>query len=255
MFNLSDIFDLLNQYLWAFLRIGSVWMALPVFGSGVLPMRLRLVLAWSCALIIAPLLPALNIPLLWSAAWWLAIVQEIALGFLMAFSLALVFEMSRLSAELLGLSMGLGFAQMTDPLNGNSAPVLGSYFNIIVILLFLVGGGHLQIVQWLTISLIEQPPGQIILHAEQMMAPLLWASNVFSGALHIALPALMALLLLNLSLGVISRAAPALNLFAIGFPASLLLGLIMMLVTLPLLQSHFTDALSSVFEQLIGLWT
>ncbi len=255
MFDLAESLELLNHYLWAFLRIGSVWMAMPIFGSGVLTLRLRLVLAWSCTLLIGALLPPLQIPELWSAAWWLAVLQEIVIGVLMAFSLAMVFEMVRLAAEMVGLSMGLGFAQMTDPLNGRTAPVLGQYFSILAILLFLAGGGHVHVVEWLSVSLVEHPPGQWILRADSVMVPLGWAVQIFSGALQIALPALMALLLLNLSFGVISRAAPSLNLFAIGFPASLLLGLVMVALTLPLLQVHFSAGILSAFEQIAALWT
>lgn len=250
MFALDDIAQSATPYLWAFLRVGALWMALPVFGSGVLPMRLRLVLAWVCALIVTPLMPALQLPPAWTAHWWLAVVQELALGVLMAFSLALVFEMVRLAAEIIGLGMGLGFAQMTDPLNGSSAPVLGQYYSILAILLFLVGGGHIQIVQWLAMSLIHQPPGVLMLESGQVLAPVLWAALLFVGALQIALPAIIALLLLNLSFGVISRAAPALNLFAIGFPASLLLGLVMVLLTLPSMQALFTDAINAAFVRL-----
>ncbi|MGJ8669705.1 MAG: flagellar biosynthetic protein FliR [Oceanococcus sp.] len=250
MFAMDDIALATTPYLWAFLRVGALWMALPIFGSGVLSGRMRLVLAWACTLVVAPLMPELNLPDLWSARWFLAIVQELALGLLMAFSLALIFEMVRLSAEIIGLGMGLGFAQMTDPLNGSSAPVLGQYFSILAILLFLAGGGHLQIVQWLAMSLIHQPPGQLMLESAQVLAPVLWASVLFIGAVQIALPAIIALLLLNLSFGVISRAAPALNLFAIGFPASLLLGLVMVLLTLPTMQSLFTSALNEAFVRL-----
>ena len=250
MVELATLAELYTHYLWVFLRISALWMALPVFGSGVLSTRLRLVLGVSCTILIGSMLPEVIPPPLWSAAWWLAIVQEIALGVLMAFTLALVFEMIRLAAEVIGMAMGLGFAQMTDPLNGLSAPVLGQYFSILAILLFLAGGGHLAVVQWLAMSLIDLPPGRWVMDSGQVMIPVVWASNVFAGALQVALPALVALLLMNLSFGVISRAAPSLNLFAIGFPASLILGLVMVMVTLPLLQTHFTRGIEAAFEQI-----
>lgn len=254
MATLEQLVAWVTLYLWAFLRIGTIWMAMPVFGSGVLPMRLRLVLAWACSLMVAPLMPELNLPPVWSAAWWLAFMQEVILGLLMAMSLALIFEMVRLAAEILGMSMGLGFAQMTDPLNGATAPVLGQYFSIIAILLFLAGGGHLQIVEWLAVSVIEQPPGQPILQADAIQLPLVWMAMVFAGALQIALPGLIALLLVNLSFGVISRAAPSLNLFAIGFPMSLILGLVMVLLSLPTLQLNFTAGVIIGFERMSNIW-
>lgn len=251
---LSQLVEIATVYLWTFLRIGAIWMAMPVFGSGVLSPRLRLVLACACTALVGPLMPELNLPEPGSAAWWLALLQELALGVLMAMSLVLVFELVRLAAEILGLSMGLGFAQMTDPLNGASSPVLGQYFSILAILLFLAGGGHVQVVQWLALSLTEQPPGVLVLQADSAMAPVLWFSQVFVGAMQVALPGVIALLLVNLSFGVISRAAPALNLFAIGFPASLILGLVMVLLTLPTLQARFTEAVILAFDRLPGLW-
>ncbi len=254
MLMLSQLVEIATVYLWAFLRIAAIWMAMPVFGSGVLSARLRLVLACACTALIGPLMPELSLPEVGSAAWWLALLQEIALGVLMAMSLVLVFELVRLAAEILGLSMGLGFAQMTDPLNGTSSPVLGQYFSILAILLFLAGGGHVQVVDWMALSLIEQPPGVLVLQAESVAAPLVWFSQVFVGAMQVALPGVIALLLVNLSFGVISRAAPALNLFAIGFPASLILGLIMVLLTLPTLQARFTEAVVVAFDRLPALW-
>ncbi len=252
---MTQLVEWASQYAWAFFRIAAMWMAMPLYGSGVLPMRLRLVLACVCTGLVAPLMPELAVPAAWSAAWWLMLLQEIALGVLMAMSLALVFEMVRLAAELMGMSMGLGFAQMSDPLNGATSPVLGQYFSIIAILLFLAGGGHLQMMNWLALSLIDYPPGLLQLHGETALLPLNWALGVFAGALRIALPGLVALLLVNLSFGVISRAAPALNLFAIGFPVSLILGLIMVLLSLPTLQSNFTAWVLIGFERLADLWS
>lgn len=250
MIPLDQIAESLIPYLWAFIRIAALWMAMPIFGSGVLAGRIRLTLALACTIVIAPLMPALDLPPVWGAQWWLAVLQEVALGVLMAFTLALVFEMVRLAAEIIGLGMGLGFAQMTDPLNGSSTPVLGQYFSILAILLFLAGGGHIQIIQWISLSLIHQPPGLLMLEMGHVFAPVAWASLVFAGALQIALPAIIALLLVNLAFGVISRAAPALNLFAIGFPASLMLGLVLVLLSLPAMQRLFTAAIADAFLRL-----
>jgi flagellar biosynthesis protein FliR len=148
-----------------------------------------------------------------------------------------------LAGSLIANSMGLGFAQLADPVNGTSAPVVGVFMTVFATLLRLARGGHILLIELLATSLRTLPPGGAGLGAADLHALALAGAQIFSGALRVALPAVIALLLANLAFGVISRAAPSLNLISVGMPVSLLVGLLMLYASLPSLQAVFTDLL------------
>ena len=244
----AELGQWLEQLLWPLLRIGALWMVLPVFGSGVVPARVRLILALATTLTVLPVLPPAVPPEIFSAAWWLGIVQQIALGAAMGFVLLFVFEAVLLGGQLVAMAMGLGFAEMSDPLRGASSPVISQYFSIVATLLFLALGGHLIAFQWVVDSFRSHPLETAALSREALWTLLMWGGQIFLGAVKIALPATMALLLVNLSFGVISRSAPSLNLLAIGFPAALLFGMVMLLFSMPLLAQVFTGLLAEAWQ-------
>lgn len=243
----SEIGLWLDQLLWPLLRIGALWMVLPVFGSGVVPTRVRLILALATTLMVLPLLPPHAPPPTFAAAWWLGCAQQIAIGVCMGFLLLFIFEAVLLGGQLVAMAMGLGFAEMSDPLRGVSSPVISQYFSIVATLLFLALGGHLLAFDWLVRSFSSHPFGAALPASEAVWTLLLWGGQIFAGAVKIALPATMALLLVNLSFGVISRSAPSLNLLAIGFPAALLFGLVMLFFSIPLLAQVFAGLLSQTW--------
>jgi flagellar biosynthesis protein FliR len=239
----AQLLSWLQEYLWVFTRIGAALMVAPVFGSGQTPLRVRLMLALVLTLLLTPLLaPAAPLPL-WSADWFLQIGQQVLIGIAMGLVLRLCFEAVMLAGSLIANSMGLGFAQLADPVNGTSAPVVGVFMTVFATLLFLALGGHILLIELLATSLRTLPPGGAGLGAADLHALALAGAQIFSGALRVALPAVIALLLANLAFGVISRAAPSLNLISVGMPVSLLVGLLMLYASLPSLQAVFTDLL------------
>jgi flagellar biosynthetic protein FliR len=147
-------------------------------------------------------------------------------------------------------SMGLGFASMVDPSNGVQVPILSTFYLLVSTLIFLAAGGHLLLIQLLAESFRTMPIAADGLTRNDIWTMLSWASVMFAGALLIALPLMTALLLVNLSFGVITRSAPQLNIFAVGFPLSLTLGFVMVWVTLPHLLPQFDDLMLSAFQQL-----
>lgn len=243
----------LEAFLWPFLRIGAFWMVLPVFGSGVVPARVRIILALVTTLVVLPAIPAPPPVTLFSGDWWLTLLQQIGLGAAMAFVLQIVFEAVLLGGQLIAMAMGLGFAEMSDPLRGASSPVISQYFSLIATLLFLGIGGHLLAFEWLAVSFRHLPVGPAAVDDATLWTLATWGGHVFLGAVKIALPANMALLLVNLSFGVISRSAPSLNLLAIGFPAALLFGMVMLLFSMPLLAQVFSELLVRAW-QFLGDW-
>jgi flagellar biosynthetic protein FliR len=153
-----------------------------------------------------------------------------------------------MGGQLLANTMGLSFAFNVDPLRGTGTPVLGQFYTIIATLTFLALNGHIAIIQAMVDGFATMPVGTAGLGAEGFAQIALYGSQMFRGALMVALPGLTALLIVNLAFGVVSRAAPSLNLFAIGFPVTLIGGLLIVLAGLPAVQSGFIALMRETME-------
>ena len=243
----------LGQIFWPFVRISSCFMVVPAFGAVFVPPRVRVVLAGAVALLVAPLVPPTTDITPFSAAGLVVTVQQILIGVALGFALQLLFDAVSMGGQVLANSMGLSFAFNVDPMRGTSTPALGQLYAILVMLTFLALDGHLILIEILVDGFRTMPVGTQGLGAEGLWTLVNWGSQIFSGALAIALPGITALLIVNIAFGVVSRAAPTLNLFAVGFPVSLVLGLVIVLAGLPAVQSSFTAQLQEAFVLLRGL--
>jgi len=243
----------LGAALWPFVRIGACLMVAPVFGGTYVPRRLRIVLAGALTLLVLPLLPpAAPAPLL-SADGVLITAQQLLIGAALGFALQLVFDALALGGQLLANGMGLGFAFNLDPLRGVQTPALGQFYVVLGTLTFLALDGHLALIELLLDSFRGLPVGSAGLGPDALLRLALWGGPLFAGALQIALPGMTALLVINLAFGVMSRAAPALNLFAVGLPVSLVFGFVIVLFGLPLVHSGLVDLLTQCFDLLRAL--
>jgi flagellar biosynthetic protein FliR len=175
------------------------------------------------------------------------------IGVAMGFALQVVFDALGLAGQLLANSMGLSFAFNVDPLRGSSTAALGQLYIILATLTFLALGGHLALIELLVASLHTLPVGTTGLGAEGLWSLVNWGGTLFSGAITIALPGVTALMIVNLAFGVVSRAAPSLNLFAVGFPISLVVGLLVVLAGIGPLQEGVAQLLALGFGFLRGL--
>ena len=239
----------LTTYLWPFFRIGACFMIAPVFGAQFVPPRMRLFLAGAITLIVAPLVPASDV-VPFSIQGLIVTLQQVLIGVAMGFALQLVFDALAMGGQLLSNSMGLSFAFNVDPLRGTSTPVLGQLYMLLVTLTFLAINGHLVLIEILAQGFTTLPVGTAGFDNTMMWNISLWGTHLFLGALMVALPGMTALLVVNLAFGVMSRAAPTLNLFAIGFPITLIFGLAIVFAGLPSVQATFIDSLEQVFELL-----
>jgi flagellar biosynthetic protein FliR len=256
--NFNQVQEWLAQLFWPFVRIGSCFMIAPAFGASAVPPRVRIVLAGAITLLVAPLLPAPPAVAAFSAAGCVITAQQVVIGLALGFCLQVLFDSVTLGGQVLANSMGLSFAYNIDPLHGgdSSTPALGQLYTILVMLTFLALNGHLVLIETLVRSFNALPVGEAGLGSEGLFTVAQWGSQLFAGALSIALPGVTALLIVNLAFGVMSRAAPAFNLFAIGLPVSLVCGLAIVVVGLPSVQSTFMDLLTRAFEvlqQLLGI--
>ena len=236
-----------QHYFWTFTRIGGVLMTAPVLGSMHASRRVRLMLALVLTIVIAPLTPATAAQELFSAGWILITLQQFVIGVAMGFVLMLAFEAVVMGGEIISYGMGLSFAQLADPVRGVSTPVIGQFLMVLATLLFLCMNGHLLLIQTLAVSFISLPLDHGLVDLQRLNVVLQFSSVVFSGGLRIALPVMAALLLVNLAFGLLSRATPSVNLQSVGFPVSLLAGLLLLGYGLPGLQGALENLLNDAW--------
>lgn len=243
----------LGQWLWALGRVSGLCLVAPVFSSTLIPARIRVMVAMMLTLVVAPMAPRAVDPLSWSSLAVMA--QQMLVGAMMGFILKLVFEAVAFGGQLVGQSMSLGFAEVINPQGGGSTPVLGQFYTVLATLLFLSLDGHLQLVAMLAQSFHTMPPGQGSLDPHGLEMVVAFGTQLFSGAVRVALPAVTALLVVNIGFAAISRAAPSMNLFAVGFPITICLGSLAVWVGLRSLPGALESLLNSAWAllgQLIG---
>jgi flagellar biosynthesis protein FliR len=243
------------QVFFPFIRVGSCLMLAQPFATVAVPPQLRIVLAAAIALLIAPLVPPPAGLTPFSAAGVVITLQQVVIGAALGFALQLIFDAVTMGGQLLASSMGLSFAFNIDPMRGAETPALGQLYTLLVTLTFLALDGHLRVLEVLVDGFRTLPVSGSGLSSDGVWQLIEWGQEIFRGALTIALPGVTALLIVNLAFGIVSRAAPALNLFAVGFPISLVFGLVIILVSLPGLQSSFQRLLEDAFtllQRLVG---
>ncbi|KAF1032516.1 MAG: Surface presentation of antigens protein SpaR [Pseudomonas sp.] len=205
-------------------RVTAVLMTMPVFGTTLVPRRIRLYFAVAITVVIAPALPPMPPVNALDLSALLLIAQEILIGALLGFSLTLFFQAFVVAGQIISIQMGMGFASMVDPTNGVSVAVIGQFLTMLVTLMFLAMNGHLVVFEVMTESFTTLPVGSglVVNQFWELVGRLTW---VLGAALLLVLPAITALLVVNIAFGVMTRAAPQLNIFSIGFPLTLVLGM------------------------------
>lgn len=223
---------LFTAWLWPFLRIAALLTAAPLFGAAYVPARVRVALAVALALVLAPLVPPVDVQPL-SLAGGLLAAEQVLIGLVLGFGVRLALVVFDLAGQVISQTMGLGFASMVDPSTGTQVPVLSQVYLVLATLVIVTINGHLLIVQLLAQSFEVLPldgGGPVAQALVEVVASAAW---VFSAGVLMALPAVTAMLVVNLAFGVMTRAAPQLNVFAVGFPITLLMGFVVVLLTLP----------------------
>lgn len=227
---LDDVVQMLATGLIPLLRISALLLAAPLVSLRVVSVRIRVALAVVLTIFIYP---RLDLPLIdpVSAQGLMLITREILVGLLFAVVLQVVNAALVVAGQTLSMSMGLGMAQTVDP-NIGRVPVLASFLVVMSTLIFLSIGGHLILIQLILMSFEVMPIGGEINVTATLANFIEWTAMVFLGGILIALPIMLTMMLVNLCIGIVTRAAPALNIFAVGFPAMTLAGMVLFLVYL-----------------------
>jgi len=236
-FSEAQILAWLNPLLWPFLRCLALFAGMPLFSQRNVPMPVRLGLALFFAVAAQPALPPMPVlPLDSPPLLVLLIGQQMLIGLAMGFAVRLVFAALEFAGEVVGLQMGLNFAGFFDPATGMQGTATARFFGTLVAFLFVATNGHLLLIQALAQSFHAFPVGQEPFAFLRATAPQAWGAEIFRAGLWIALPIVSLLLFVNLALGVVSRVAPQIHVFAVGFPLTVSIGLLGLVATLPLMQ-------------------
>lgn len=231
----------IGTFVWPFVRILALVSAAPMFGHRAVPRRAKIGLALLLTVLLAPSLPA-ALPL-HDAGAPILLIQQLLVGISLGLAMHVAFSAVALAGDVIGLQMGLSFATFVDPQHSSQTPLLGTFLGLLATLVFFAIDGHLLLIAALAESFTLAPVSAVPMPATEWSALVAWGGELFRIGLHLALPVLAAMLATNIALGVLMRAAPQLNLFAIGFPIALLVGFVMLALLLPYLGGPLQQVL------------
>jgi len=226
----------LSPLIWPFLRTLAVFTSAPVFSSKSFPVRARIGLAFFIALAAQPTLGLQPVISINSSAALGAVMQQVGVGLAIGFAVRVVFSAVELAGEVVGFQMGLGFASFFDPTFSTQSSAVARFFGQMALFMFIVMNGHLLVLMAVIKSFQNFPVDQNFLDALKQMKVLDLGVDLFASGLWIALPLIGMLMFANLALGIVSRVAPQISIFSIGFPVTLTVGLIGMAAMLPMLD-------------------
>jgi len=245
MLNLSEeqIIRQVALFIWPLMRISAMFVSVPLFSIKAVPARVRLILSVVITLVVMPLLPPLPAVDMFSYSGFMMAITQIMIGLTTGFILQLVFASVVFAGQSIALSMGLGFSTMVDPQSGQQMPVIAQFYTVTTTLIFISLDGHLVLIQMLLDSFRTLPIGIDGIDKAGIWSILAWSSRMFAGGLLLALPVIASLLLVNIIFGVAARSAPQLQIFSVGFPVTLMLGMMLVWKTLPDLLEQFSGQL------------
>jgi len=242
-------------FIWPLTRILGLIAAAPLFGNVSVPATIKIAFGALLALMVAPNLhnfPAVD-PM--SLAGLLILTQQLVIGLAMGFAMRIVFAGVEMAGEVISLTMGLGFATFFDPQSQGRSSAISQFLSLLILMFYLAANVHLMMIAALFDSFNTLPIAAGPLGAHSMQTLAAWGGIIFSAGVQLSLPIVAALLITNAALGILTRAAPQLNIFGIGFPIALGAGFIMISLALPYLASPFGRLLQDGIDQIHQLTT
>ncbi|NOS75384.1 MAG: flagellar biosynthetic protein FliR [Methyloglobulus sp.] len=250
-FTEGQILNHVASFIWPLMRISAMFVTVPLFSLRGVPARVRLILSVVLTLVVMPLLPDYAMVEMFSYQGFMVGIAQVMIGLTSGFIVQMVFSALLFAGQGVALSMGLGFASMVDPQNGQQVPVIAQFYVMASTLIFLSVDGHLLLIKMLMDSFTSLPIGIEGITKANIWTIITWSSRMFAGGLLLTMPIVVSLLLVNISFGVATRAAPQLNIFSVGFPITLMLGLLLIWITLPDVLDQFTGILNDAYD-LVG---
>jgi flagellar biosynthetic protein FliR len=250
--SVEQLYALINAIFWPFVRLLALFSTAPILQDASVPARVKIALAIACAILVAPTLATHPVSSPFSGDGLMLLVQQILIGTAMGIGMRIIFSAVELAGDIIGMQMGLSFAGYLDPSNSSDAPLLGSFLAIIASLILLALNGHLLLIAALIDSFNTIPISAQPALAFDLQRLVVLGGEIFRVGLQLSMPVLATLLVLNMALGVLSRAAPQLNPFAVGFPLTLLGGLFLLGLSMPYLGVAMERSLLEAIATLMG---
>lgn len=252
-FTIEQLYGWMNSFLWPFFRILGLFATAPLFSESAITARLKVGLAAVLAIAMAPIIgPLPDIPTASFSALLIA-VQQIFIGIALGLVMRIVFATIQTTGEFIGLQMGLSFASFFDPATGSNTAVLSRFLNMVAMLVFLALNGHLIMLSILfrTFEILPLQAGE--LHSNGWGVLIEWSAQLMISGLLLALPLIVVLLSINLAFGILNRTAQQLTVFAVGFPITLLVGLLLLTVIVPQITPFLSDFFDRGYETMLRL--
>jgi flagellar biosynthetic protein FliR len=245
----ATLYPEISHYFWPFLRILAIFSSAPIYNEKEVSTRVKIGLAMVITVLIAPNLPQTNVTLLSIMGLWVGI-QQLLIGIAMGLTVQFIFVAVRHAGEIIGLQMGLSFATFYDHSGGQNLPVISRILNLLVTLLFLWFNGHLLLIDALAASFEVQPVEMMKLRSDGFMTLVQASGIIFRSGMMLALPIVILLLCINLTMGILNRLTPQLSIFVVGFPLSLSIGMYSLSLVMYSLAPFFERLIATIFESL-----
>ena len=255
-FSTVEITAWVGSFMWPFARVSALVATMPVFGTKFAPVRIRLYLALAVTLAIYPSLPPMPAIDALSGEGVVLIFQQLLIGISMGMFFQMIFAGFVIGGQTIAMKIGLGFSMMVDPIAGSQVPVLGMLYTLMVSLLFLAFNGHLLLFELLADSFRVMPVGTSGVSREGIWEVVQFSGRMFRIALMMAITVIAALLVVMLAFGVVTKAAPQFNIFAVGMPIFMMMGFAVITLTLPDVLLHFSKELEAALvaaRKVVGL--
>ncbi|HEY8085391.1 MAG TPA: flagellar biosynthetic protein FliR [Methylophilaceae bacterium] len=254
MFNVSStqMYAWIAEFFWPFFRIVALIMSAPLFGATGIPSGVKIGISVVLTIIVAPILPAMPDIQPASAQGMLIMAQQLLIGFTLGYAIRLVFTAMEMAGHIAGLQMGLGFASFFDPQNSSQVPLMGQFIGVMTMLLFVTLNGHLMMIATLVESFHTLPIGTSMA-GQSLYAVADFGKNIFTWGVQMSLPVIAALTLVNIGLGVLTRASPQLNIFAVGFPLTLGAGFLVLAISVPYFLPLFNGMMEESIDVMLRL--
>jgi flagellar biosynthetic protein FliR len=250
-----DLSHWVSRYLYPFARVSGLLMVIPMIGTRMVPQQIRLLLAVAVTLVIVPVLPPFPQPQAFSLESLFVVLHQLLIGVLLGYVVEILTQSFVVAGQLIAMQTGLGIATTVDPSQGASVVVISQWLLFMVSLVFLSLNGHLVMIEVLVDSFYSMPIGASSWSQDSLGQLVHWSGWMFAAGTVIALPALTALLVVNLAFGVMTRAAPQLNIFALGFPVTMMVGLFILWLTLSDVADAFQQYMETLFTFIKALIT
>jgi flagellar biosynthetic protein FliR len=253
-----DFFALMqNQvafFLLIFVRITGIFTMTPVFGSKNIPVSIKAGLALIITYILFPIvfndtviIPEHFLPFIFM------VIGELIVGLTIGFVSSLVFSAIQMSGQLLDMQIGFGVINIIDPQSGSQVPLVGNFKYMLALIVFLATNGHHVLLSALFTSFKLIPVTGVIFHTALATFMVDMVGGTFVIAMKISLPIIISLIITDVALGILARTMPQMNIFVVGVPGKIIVGLFVLSLALPFYIIFLEMAFNGMYKDVFRL--